>query len=221
MLAKVRRNIHTQSTYQIQSKWYTVIFRVKKKNSNIIYCLAFLMYDTTLSWRSGVYCCQIRYSVSTLRENSMATHSSALTWEIPWMEDPGRLQSMGSWRVRHDWATSLYSHFHALEKETATHSSVLAWRIPGTGAWWAAGYGVAQSQTRLTWLSSSSSDIRSNFMNDNRNLKLMHSLSPYHYSYSFHESVIPTMGSQWQKLVGINCLHYSINFIILCCFYGR
>jgi len=46
----------------------------------------------------------------------------------------------------------------ALEKEMATHSRVLAWRIPGTGvAWWAAGYGVAQSQTRLNWLSSSSS----------------------------------------------------------------
>ena len=40
----------------------------------------------------------------------------------------------------------------------ATHSSVLAWRIPGTGAWWAAVYGVAQSQTRLKRLSSSSSN---------------------------------------------------------------
>ena len=39
----------------------------------------------------------------------------------------------------------------------ATHSSILAWRIPGTVAWWTAIYGVAQSQTRLTWLSSSSS----------------------------------------------------------------
>ena len=38
-------------------------------------------------------------------------------------------------------------HFHALEKEMATHSSTLAWRIPGTGAWWAAIYGVVQSQT--------------------------------------------------------------------------
>ena len=41
-------------------------------------------------------------------------------------------------------------HFHALEKEVATHSSMLAWRIPGTGAWWAAVYGAAQSRTRLT-----------------------------------------------------------------------
>ena len=40
-------------------------------------------------------------------EKAMATHSSSLAWKIPWMEEPGRLQSMGSWRVRHDWATSL------------------------------------------------------------------------------------------------------------------
>ena len=38
-------------------------------------------------------------------------------------------------------------HFHALEKEMATHSSVLALRIPGVGAWWAAVYGVTQSDT--------------------------------------------------------------------------
>ena len=41
---------------------------------------------------------------------------------------------MGSQRVRHDWATSLFTfHFHALEKEMAIHSSVLAWRIPEMG----------------------------------------------------------------------------------------
>ena len=67
-------------------------------------------------------------------EKAMAPHSSTLTWKIPWMEETGRLQSLGSLRVRHDWATSLsLFHFHALEKETATHSSVLAWRIPGAG----------------------------------------------------------------------------------------
>ena len=37
----------------------------------------------------------------------MATHSSSLTWKIPWTEEPGRLQSTGSLRVGHDWATSL------------------------------------------------------------------------------------------------------------------
>ena len=66
----------------------------------------------------------------------MAPHSSTLAWKIPWMEEPGGLQSMGSPRVGHNWATSLSLftfHFHALEKEMATHSSVLAWRIPWTG----------------------------------------------------------------------------------------
>ena len=40
-------------------------------------------------------------------EKEMATHSSTLAWKIRWMEKPGRLQSMWSQRVRHDWASSL------------------------------------------------------------------------------------------------------------------
>ena len=63
----------------------------------------------------------------------MATHSSTLDWKIPWMEEPGRLQSMGS-QSRTQLSDLTFSfRFHALEKEMATHSSVLAWRIPGTG----------------------------------------------------------------------------------------
>ena len=95
-----------------------------------------------------------------MREKAMAPHSSTLAWEIPWTEEPGGLQSMGvtkSWTQLRDFTFTF--HFHALEKEMATHSNILAWRIPGTGAWWAAVYGVAQSQTRLTWLSSSSSNL--------------------------------------------------------------
>ena len=63
----------------------------------------------------------------------MATHSSTLAWKIPWMEEPGRLQSMGSQETRLSDFTFTF-HFHALEKEMATHSSVLAWRIPRTGS---------------------------------------------------------------------------------------
>ena len=66
-------------------------------------------------------------------EKGMATHSSILDWRIPWTEEPGRLQSMGSPRVRHDFTFTFTFHFHALEKAMATHSSVLAWRIPGMG----------------------------------------------------------------------------------------
>ena len=72
-------------------------------------------------------------------EKAMAPHSSTFAWKIPWTEDPGGLQSMGSLRVRHDSVTEQLSdltftfHFHALEKEMATPSKVLAWRIPGMG----------------------------------------------------------------------------------------
>ena len=61
----------------------------------------------------------------------MAPHSSTLAWKIPWMEEPGRLQSMGSLRVGLSDFTFTFN-FPGLEKEMATHSSVLAWRIPGT-----------------------------------------------------------------------------------------
>ena len=62
----------------------------------------------------------------------MATHSSTLAWKIPWTEEPGRLQSMGSRRVKTRLSDfTLTFHFHALEKEMATHCRVLAWRIPG------------------------------------------------------------------------------------------
>ena len=67
------------------------------------------------------------------QEKAMAPHSSTLAWKIPWTEEPGRLQSMGSLsRTRLSDFTFTF-HFHALEKEMATHSSVLAWRIPGMG----------------------------------------------------------------------------------------
>ena len=54
----------------------------------------------------------------------MAPHSSTFAWKIPWMEEPGGLQSMRSLGVGHDFTFTF--HFHALEKEMATHSSVLA-----------------------------------------------------------------------------------------------
>ena len=64
----------------------------------------------------------------------MAPHSSTLAWKFPWMEEPGRLKSMGSLEGRTRLSGFTFTfHFPALEKEMATHSSVLAWRIPGTG----------------------------------------------------------------------------------------
>ena len=94
-------------------------------------------------------------------EKEMATHSSVLAWRNPWTQEPGGLQFTGSQRVRHG---RLCFHFllscigegngHPLQ------CSCLENPRDG-GAWWAAVYGVAQSQTRLKWLSSSSMSIRS------------------------------------------------------------
>ena len=62
----------------------------------------------------------------------MAPHSSTLAWKILWTEEPGRLQSMGSLKVGHDWVTSLwlFTFMHWRRKWQPT--PVLSWRLPGT-----------------------------------------------------------------------------------------
>ena len=56
------------------------------------------------------------YTVNS--EKAMAPHSSTLAWKIPWVEEPGRLQSMGSLRIGHDWVTSLslFTFMHWVRK---------------------------------------------------------------------------------------------------------
>ena len=49
-------------------------------------------------------------------EKEMATHSSILAWRIPWTEEPGRLQSMGSLRARHDLALSFFREFELIRR---------------------------------------------------------------------------------------------------------
>ena len=74
------------------------------------------------------------------------------------MEEPGGLQSVGSLRVEHDWATSL----SCIGEGNGNPLQCSCLENPRDGgAWWAAIYGVAQSQTRLKWLSSSSSSSSS------------------------------------------------------------
>ena len=88
----------------------------------------------------------------------MAPYSSTLAWKIPWMEVPGGLQSMGSIRVGYDWVTSLslFTFMHWRGNGNPLQWSCLE-NLRDGGAWWAAVYGVAQSQTRLKKLSRSSS----------------------------------------------------------------
>ena len=87
----------------------------------------------------------------------MAPHSSTLAWKIPWAEEPGGLQSMGSRRVGHDWANSLplFTFLHWRRKWQPT-PVFLPGESQGRGSLVGAVYGVAQSWTRLKRLSSSS-----------------------------------------------------------------
>ena len=88
---------------------------------------------------------------------SMAPHSSTLAWKIPWMEEPGGLQSMGL--LESDTTERLPFHFSLScigeGNDNPLQCSCLENPRDG-GAWWAAVYGVAQSRTRLKRLSSSS-----------------------------------------------------------------
>ena len=100
----------------------------------------------------------IKETVYRKWEKAMAPHSSTLVWKIPWTEESGRLQSMGSLRVEHNWGSSL-SLFTFIDGEgNGNPLQCSCLENPRDGvAWWAAIYGVAQSRTRLKRLSRSSS----------------------------------------------------------------
>ena len=87
----------------------------------------------------------------------MAPHSSTFAWKIPWMEEPGRLQSMGSLELD----TTEWLHFHfslsCMGERNGNPLQCSCLENPRDGeTWWAAVYGVAQSRTLLKQLSSSS-----------------------------------------------------------------
>ena len=91
-------------------------------------------------------------------EKAMAPHSSTFAWKIPWTEEPGRLQSMGS--LESDMTEQLHFHFSlsCIGEGNGNPLQCSCMENPRDGvAWWAAIYGVAQSWTRLKRLRSSSS----------------------------------------------------------------
>ena len=99
----------------------------------------------------------LKYTFTNLcMEKAMAPHSSTLAWKIPWTEKPGRPHS--PWG-REESDTTERLHFHlslsCIGEENGNPLQCSCLENPrDDGAWWAAVYGVAQSRTRLKWLSS-------------------------------------------------------------------
>ena len=90
----------------------------------------------------------------------MAPHSSTFAWKIPWMEEPARLQSMGS--RESDTTEQLHFHFSLSRIGEGNGNPLQCSCLENPRdreAWWASVYGVAQSRTRLKQLSSSSSQL--------------------------------------------------------------
>ena len=91
----------------------------------------------------------------------MATHSNTLAWKIPWMEESGRLLSIGLLRVGHDERLHFHFSLSCVGEGNGNPLQCSCLENPRDGgAWWAAVYGVTQNQTRLKRLSSSSSSSK-------------------------------------------------------------
>ena len=117
----------------------------------------FFFFNEHISW--------IYLGVELLGHKAMAPPSSTLAWKIPWVEEPGRVQSMGL--LESDTTGQLHFHFSlsCLGEGNGNPLQCSCLENPrDRGAWWAAVYGVTQSWTRLKWLSSSSSKANSVFI---------------------------------------------------------
>ena len=90
------------STEEPEDLWSVELQRVR--HNWVTLTLLYLFFsNTTLIYKN-----LSNYEMEDPLEKEMATHSSTLAWKIPRTEEPGRLQSMGSLRIGHNWATSLF-----------------------------------------------------------------------------------------------------------------
>ena len=113
------------------------LIRVKNLEQCLAPSLCFHLMLLTFVLKETI-CLFLFYS----REKAMAPHSNTLAWQIPWTEEPGRLQSMGSLRVGHDWTTSLslFTFMHWRRKWQPTPvflpgESQARWSLVGCCLW--------------------------------------------------------------------------------------
>ena len=113
----------------LSSYWWPCTFRLLDQNSEGLERARASLYFSFIVWLCSHHIISVASFYSHIHnleiipsslEKVMATYSIILTWRIPWTEEPGRLQSMGSWRVRHDWATDRQTDGHM-----CTHTHLL------------------------------------------------------------------------------------------------
>ena len=107
------------NTYNIQSVLYLIrqYWHRYWQNIHLIKQMIQSYSRNTVQYHKCMFLMIFKYFIFSsivYSEKAMAPHSSTLAWKIAWMEEPGGLQSMGSRRVRHDWATSplLFTFMH-------------------------------------------------------------------------------------------------------------
>ena len=87
--------------WYIYAKYYSAIKRNEIESVEVMWMNLELVIQTDISQKEkNDYC--ILTHIYGISEKAMAPHSNTLAWKIPWKEEPGRLQSMGSLRVGHD-----------------------------------------------------------------------------------------------------------------------
>ena len=84
-----------------------LIYSIKCIEETILKVTSLFQYGLIFWKRWLILFISFRYNITCTTEKAMAPHFSTLAWKIPWTEGPGRLQSMGSLRVGHNWVTSL------------------------------------------------------------------------------------------------------------------
>ena len=121
------------SYFQLSIFWVTYLFfcfSYSAIDSSRMFLISLIVLFITFC----LFFISFRSLLNMLAEKAMGPHSSTLAWKIPWMEEAGRLQSMGSLRVGHDWVTSLslftFMHWRRKWKPTPVF-------LPGESqGWW-------------------------------------------------------------------------------------
>ena len=129
LLLAEKNNVHAYSEDMSWPQKYLYL-NVKEWRASLV---AQMVQNLPTMWDTKVWC----LSREDPLEEGMATHSGILAWRIPWTEEPGRLQSTGSQRVRHDRATDTFCFFPQRNKnQLLVQCREPLWEVPPVTRKW-------------------------------------------------------------------------------------